>query len=76
MSIAEIVTKYPETLEVFMEHGLHCIGCVAAQFENLEQGGIKSASRCIYSYQFNSPCLFQFTEPALYLNLRSPLSRC
>jgi len=38
MPIGDIVNKYPETVEVFMEHGLHCIGCAAAHFENLEQG--------------------------------------
>jgi hybrid cluster-associated redox disulfide protein len=38
MPIGEVVNKYPQTLEVFFEHGLHCIGCAAAHFENLEQG--------------------------------------
>lgn len=38
MSIGEIVTKHPETFEVFVKNGLHCVGCAAASFENLEQG--------------------------------------
>jgi hybrid cluster-associated redox disulfide protein len=38
MSIMEIVQKHPETTDVFMKHGLHCIGCAAARFETLEQG--------------------------------------
>ena len=38
MAINDIVEKYPQTVEVFFEHGLHCIGCAAAHFENLEQG--------------------------------------
>lgn len=38
MNIGEIAMNHPETLEVFMKHGLHCIGCAAAHFENLEQG--------------------------------------
>ena len=38
MAIGEIVSKYPDTITVFMEHGLHCIGCAAAHFENLAQG--------------------------------------
>lgn len=38
MSIGDIVSKFPETIEVFMKHGLHCVGCAAARFENLEQG--------------------------------------
>jgi len=38
MSISSIVEQYPETFEVFQKHGLHCVGCAAARFENLEQG--------------------------------------
>jgi len=38
MSIMEIVSKYPDTADVFMRHGLHCIGCAAASFETLEDG--------------------------------------
>jgi hybrid cluster-associated redox disulfide protein len=38
MPIAEIVQNYPETVRVFLRHGLMCIGCAAARFENLEQG--------------------------------------
>lgn len=37
-SIGECVEKYPETTEVFMKHGMHCMGCAAAHFENIEQG--------------------------------------
>jgi len=38
MGIMDIVTKYPETLEVFAKYGMGCIGCAAARFENLEAG--------------------------------------
>ncbi|MCK5698567.1 MAG: DUF1858 domain-containing protein [Candidatus Aenigmarchaeota archaeon] len=38
MGITEVVSKYPETVEVFAKFGLHCIGCIAARFENIEQG--------------------------------------
>ena len=40
MSIGEIVQAYPQTVRVFFAHGLMCIGCAVAQFENLEQGAI------------------------------------
>jgi len=40
MSIGEIVQTYPETVKVFLSHGLMCIGCAVARFENLEQGAI------------------------------------
>ncbi|MFH0752369.1 MAG: DUF1858 domain-containing protein [archaeon] len=36
MTISDILRKYPGTAEVFFEHGLHCLGCAAAHFENLE----------------------------------------
>lgn len=38
MSIIEIVQKHPETVDVFRSHGMGCLGCAAARFENIEQG--------------------------------------
>jgi len=38
MSIESVVNKYPKTVQVFLKHGLHCIGCAVAAFENIEQG--------------------------------------
>ncbi len=38
MSMQEIFEKFPETVEVFHFHGLHCIGCFAAAYETLEEG--------------------------------------
>lgn len=38
MSIGEVVMRYPQTIEVFLRHGLMCIGCAVARFENIEQG--------------------------------------
>jgi hybrid cluster-associated redox disulfide protein len=38
MSIMEIVQKYPETVPVFVKHGLHCLGCAIAQYETLAEG--------------------------------------
>lgn len=38
MSIGEVVKKYPQVVPVFFEHGLGCVGCAAAHFENIEQG--------------------------------------
>ena len=40
MSIGDIVEQYPETVPVFMAHGLGCIGCAIAQFETLEEGAM------------------------------------
>jgi hybrid cluster-associated redox disulfide protein len=38
MSIGEVVRKHPQTVAVFLEHGLGCLGCALAQYENIEQG--------------------------------------
>ncbi|MAE42534.1 disulfide oxidoreductase [Candidatus Woesearchaeota archaeon] len=38
MIIGEILQKNPETSEVFMELGIHCIGCHGGAFESLEDG--------------------------------------
>ena len=38
MPILETVQKYPKTVDVFMKHGMGCIGCAAAHFENIAQG--------------------------------------
>ena len=40
MSIMEVVQKYPDTIEVFMNSGMGCVGCAAAHFENIEQGAL------------------------------------
>ena len=37
-TIQEVVEKYPQTIQVFMMHGLGCVGCAIANFENIEQG--------------------------------------
>lgn len=43
MSIMEVVTNYPDTVPVFMQSGMGCIGCAAAHFENIEQGALATA---------------------------------
>ena len=40
MPIGEVVRKYPQTIEVFLRHGLMCFGCAVARFENVEQGAL------------------------------------
>ncbi len=40
MSITDIVEKHPNTVQVLLNHGMHCFGCMAARFENLEQGAL------------------------------------
>ncbi len=37
MTIAEVLRVKPEAATVLMSRGLHCLGCVIAQGETLEQ---------------------------------------
>jgi hybrid cluster-associated redox disulfide protein len=38
MTIQEVVVKYPDAVKVFIQHGMPCVGCMAARYENIEQG--------------------------------------
>lgn len=38
MNMADVLFKYPEVAEVFMDYGLHCVGCFAASFDTIEAG--------------------------------------
>jgi len=40
MTIEEVVTQYPETMMVFMRHGLHCVGCHVSAYESIEEGAL------------------------------------
>ncbi|PWB54787.1 MAG: disulfide oxidoreductase [Candidatus Methanoperedenaceae archaeon] len=40
VKIEDVVTQYPETMMVFMKHGLHCVGCHVSAFESIEDGAI------------------------------------
>jgi hybrid cluster-associated redox disulfide protein len=38
MTIEQIVQQFPETIPVFSRYGVGCLGCSAAQYDNLEEG--------------------------------------
>ncbi len=38
MTIGEVVAKYPETAEIMLGYGLHCIGCHVNPYESIEAG--------------------------------------
>ena len=40
MNFSELIEKYPKSVEVLMNSGMHCIGCVASAFETIEQGAL------------------------------------
>ena len=35
--IGEIVTKYPEAVEILLSIGMHCLGCPHSRAESLEE---------------------------------------
>ena len=39
-TIEEVVSQYPETMMVFMKHGLHCVGCHVSAFESIGEGAM------------------------------------
>ena len=36
--IGQVLKQYPQTLRVFLSHGLMCVGCAVARFENIRDG--------------------------------------
>lgn len=37
MTISEVAKKYPKTTFIFMDFGLHCVGCPMASGETIEE---------------------------------------
>jgi len=40
MTLGEVLTKFPQTAEVMLKYGLHCVGCHIATSETIEQGAM------------------------------------
>ncbi len=40
MTIGEVVAKWPETAEIMLGYGLHCIGCHVNPYESIEGGAM------------------------------------
>lgn len=38
MTIAEIIAKYPQTMQVFRDFGLDCMECQIADYEEIQHG--------------------------------------
>jgi len=38
INLMELLEKYPQTAEILMAKGFHCLGCTLASFETLAQG--------------------------------------
>jgi len=37
LPLAEILTRWPETIPVFLEHRMACVGCALSAFDTLEE---------------------------------------
>jgi hybrid cluster-associated redox disulfide protein len=40
MTFGEVLKKYPETVKIFFQYGMHCFGCHIAVSETIEQGAL------------------------------------
>ncbi len=40
MPIGHVIGTYPHTIPVFLQHGLGCVGCAIARFENIRAGAM------------------------------------
>lgn len=38
MIISQVIEKYPESIKVFFDYGITCVGCFLASEETIEQG--------------------------------------
>ncbi|OGH05834.1 MAG: hypothetical protein A2W22_05185 [Candidatus Levybacteria bacterium RBG_16_35_11] len=36
--IGKVLKKFPQTAEIFNEFGLYCVGCMASEYETIEEG--------------------------------------
>ena len=37
-NIIDVINEYPEAIDVLQAHGVHCVGCMMAHSESLEEG--------------------------------------
>jgi len=40
MTFAEVMKKYPNSMEVFINNGMHCFGCSGAAYETIKEGSL------------------------------------
>lgn len=36
MTVGEVLRSYPQTVQVFLELGMHCLGCPSSTMESIE----------------------------------------
>ena len=77
MTIADVIEKYPSTIETLLMTGVHCIGCHVSYYETLEQGmkghsltdeeidnAIKEMNKIINQENLNNNEDFKITDKA------------
>ena len=37
INLVDLIQGYPEKMDILLEAGMHCLGCMASQFETLEE---------------------------------------
>ena len=37
INLTDLIQGYPEKVNILLESGMHCLGCMASQFETLEE---------------------------------------
>jgi hybrid cluster-associated redox disulfide protein len=40
MNFSEVLQKYPETIEIFVAYGLHCVACSLAEFDTVQEAAL------------------------------------
>lgn len=40
MTLGEVLSAYPQTARIFMEFGMHCLGCPHATAESIEEASM------------------------------------
>lgn len=44
--IGDVLDKYPQTAQFFLEMGMHCLGCPSARGETIEQACMVHSADC------------------------------
>ena len=72
MAISDVISKYPDTIHVFFRHGLGCVGCAVARFENIRQGAMAHG---VNVEEFETSCEAASMTPETMFRARAELRR-
>ena len=46
MTLGQVLSAYPATAKIFMEFGMHCLGCPHSQAESIEEAAMVHGANC------------------------------